>query len=45
MMPLVGWGVRIHHRVAGYPEKIVFWYLSTNPQVIVNKIGEWGYPT
>jgi hypothetical protein len=45
LIPFVGKGVRIHHRVSGYPEKIVFWYLCMNPQPIVDRIRELGYGT
>jgi hypothetical protein len=44
-IPLVRKGVRIHHQVGGYPEKIVFWYLCMNPQSIVDRIRESGYGT
>lgn len=44
-IPFVGKGVRIHHQVAGYPAKIVFWYLCMNPQPIVDRLRESGYGT
>jgi len=45
LIPFAGKGVRIHHRVSGYPEKIIFWYLCMNPQPIVDRIRESGYGT
>ena len=44
-IPFAGRGVRIHHRVAGYPKKIVFWHICFDPQPIVDKIRESGYGT
>ena len=45
LIPFAGKGVRIHHRVVGYPEKIVFWYLCMDPQLIVDRIRKSGYGT
>jgi hypothetical protein len=45
LIPLVGKGVRIHHRVGAYPKKIVFWYFCVNPESITEKIRQYGYGT
>ena len=45
LIPFFGKGVRILHRVAGYPDKIVFWYLCADPRPIVAKIATYGYGT
>ena len=44
-IPFAGKGVRIHHNVLGYPEKIIFWYPCINPQPIVDRLGKSGYAT
>jgi hypothetical protein len=43
LIPFVGKGIRIHHRVDGYPEKIVFWYFCVNAQPIVDASRQYGY--
>jgi hypothetical protein len=43
IIPIAGKGVRIHHRVAHYPKKIVFWYLCVNPQPIVDSLRAFGF--
>jgi len=45
LIPFFGKGVRIFHRVADYPDKLVFWYLCANPQLVVAKIAVNGYDT
>ena len=45
IIPFFGKGVRIFHRVAGYPDKIVFWYLCANVRPLVAKIEACGYGT
>ncbi len=45
LIPFVGKGVRIHHRVDAYPKKIVFWYFCVNPQPIAERIRQYGYGT
>jgi hypothetical protein len=45
LIPFIGKGVRIHHQIASYPEKIVFWYLCANPQPLVDKIRSSGFGT
>jgi hypothetical protein len=45
LIPFAGKGIRIHHQVMGYPEKIIFWYLCMNPKPIADKIREYGYDT
>lgn len=42
-IPVIGKGVRIHHRHVGYPEKIVFWRLTGNPANIVHPIHSSGF--
>ena len=39
IIPFFGKGVRIFHRVAGYPDKIVFWYLCANVQPLWSAAG------
>jgi hypothetical protein len=43
MIPFFGKGVRIHHQIPNYPEKVVFWYLCANPQFLVDEIRALGY--
>ena len=43
IIPFIGKGVRIFHRVAGYPEKIVFWYLCADARPLATKIKACGY--
>ncbi|MEP4546967.1 MAG: hypothetical protein ABJ000_12370 [Saccharospirillum sp.] len=45
LIPFVGKGVRIHHNVAGYPKKIIFWYLCFSPKEIVHTIKSLGFGT
>ena len=45
LIPFFGKGIRIFHRVPGYPDKIVFWYLCADPRPIVAKIAAYGYGT
>ncbi len=45
VIPFVGKGVRIHHKVTGYPQKIIFWCLCFNPKEIENSIRTSGYGT
>lgn len=41
-LPLIGEGIRVHHRVADYPEKIVFW---CRPSAVLRGIASTGFPT
>jgi hypothetical protein len=34
ILPIVGWGVRIHHLKADYPEKMIFWCLGSPDSVL-----------
>lgn len=43
LIPYLAKGVRIHHLVPEYPKKIVFWYVCSNPQPIVDRLRESGY--
>jgi hypothetical protein len=35
--PVMGWGIQIHHTVADYPERLVFWTLG-NPNTLLDRI-------
>jgi hypothetical protein len=39
---MLGWGIRIKHTVASYPNKIVFWYLGTQASLLA-KIADTGF--
>lgn len=41
-IPFVGEGIRLHHTVAGYPAKIVFWCRSAS---VLEGIASTGFPT
>jgi hypothetical protein len=38
----VGWGIRIHHSVARYPERVIF-YSFGNPDTLLNRIRYAGF--
>jgi hypothetical protein len=44
LIPFLGWGVRINHRVPHYPKKIVFWCFRS-PNRLIQKIRETGFVT
>lgn len=41
-LPIIGEGIRVHHRVADYPKKIVFW---CRPSAVLWGIASTGFPT
>lgn len=43
IIPVLGWGIRIRHNVADYPEKIIFWCLG-NPSSVLDGIRDVGFP-
>jgi hypothetical protein len=43
MIPFLGWGIRIQHNVANYPEKIIFWCLGGNPSNVLDRIRNAGF--
>lgn len=42
VIPLLGQGIRIHHKVNNYKEKVVFWTFKS-PQELINKIEQTGF--
>ena len=42
MIPFLGWGVQIHHSVADYPQRIIFWCLG-NPNRVLQGIRDSGF--
>ena len=44
-IPYLAKGVRIYHTVSGYPKELVFWYLCSNSQQMVDSIHESGFGT
>lgn len=42
VIPILGWGIRIHHSVADYPRKIVFWCFGS-PESLIRRIQETGF--
>ena len=40
-IPMIGEGIRIHHTVANYPEKVVFW---CSPTTVLSGIASTGFP-
>jgi hypothetical protein len=42
IIPFLGWGIRIHHNVLEYPEKIVYWCFG-NPDNLIDKIKGIGF--
>jgi hypothetical protein len=41
-IPFFGWGVRIHHTISDYPQKIVFWYLGY-PETVLAFLSASGF--
>lgn len=41
-IPVIGQGIRIHHRVAEYKEKVIFWAYR-NPRKVINEIKQTGF--
>ena len=41
-LPIIGEGIRVHHTVADYPEKVVFW---CRPSAVLRGIASTGFPT
>ncbi|MEO9966804.1 MAG: hypothetical protein ABJF11_13485 [Reichenbachiella sp.] len=41
-VPLLGQGIRIHHRVKNYKEKVIFWTFKS-PQELIKKIEQTGF--
>jgi hypothetical protein len=42
IIPLIGWGIRIHHNIASYPDKIIFWCFG-DPVYLILKIRDVGF--
>jgi hypothetical protein len=42
MIPLLGWGIRIEHRVAHYPARVIFWSFG-RPDSLLTRIREAGF--
>jgi hypothetical protein len=42
IIPFLGWGIRIHHNVSDYPEKIIFFCFG-NPDNLLAKIKGTGF--
>jgi hypothetical protein len=42
VIPFLGWGIRIHHKISYFPPKIVFGCLS-NPKSLIRKIRKVGF--
>ncbi len=42
IIPVLGWGIRIHHNIPTYPKKIVFWCVGS-PNSLIRKIKETGF--
>jgi hypothetical protein len=43
MIPFIGWGIRIHHRVGRFPKKMIFWYLGF-PSTVLEFLRDEGFP-
>jgi len=41
-IPLLAWGIRIHHNVPDYPQEIVFWHVAS-PDSLLKMIEETGF--
>lgn len=41
-LPILGWGIRIHHNIPTYPRKIIFWCLGS-PASLIERIRETGF--
>ena len=41
-IPFLGWGIQIHHHVADFPQRIIFWSFG-NPDHILQGIREVGF--
>jgi hypothetical protein len=42
VIPVLGWGVRIHHVRADYPARMIFWCLGS-PERVLKRIAETGF--
>jgi len=42
ILPVFGWGLRIHHTVPTYPKKIVFWCFGS-PNALIESIFQTGF--
>jgi hypothetical protein len=42
-IPFLGKGVQIHHHVASYPSRIVFWHLSWSVVWLIEELHRFGY--
>ena len=42
MIPVLGQGIRIHHRVSNYKEKVIFWTFQ-DPKKVIGQIRETGF--
>ena len=42
MIPLLGQGIKINHRIANYNSKVIFWTFK-DPSTVVNKIKQTGF--
>jgi hypothetical protein len=40
--PVIGWGIKINHVIAQYPQRIIFWHLF-GPQYVLRKISSTGF--
>jgi hypothetical protein len=41
-LPLIGRGIRVHHNIADYPDKIIFW-TTKNPDNLIDDIRRLGF--
>ena len=41
-LPVVGWGIRIHHSIAGCPARVIFWCFG-NPDKLLERVRETGF--
>lgn len=42
MIPVLGWGIQVHHRRADYPQRVIFWCLGS-PDSILRGIHDSGF--
>jgi hypothetical protein len=41
-LPVVGWGIRIHHSIAECPARVIFWCFG-NPDKLLERVRETGF--
>jgi hypothetical protein len=43
ILPIIGWGIRVHHKNTNYPKRMIFWYWSFQFNNLLSALKEFGW--